>query len=236
MATHTHPGRRIVGVLLSLLFSVLLAGLTVGATAVPAAAEDGFRYWNYSHLEGDAFVFAQTGPGDYTPEDGDVEGWRYGTSTVSQGIFPRVDLAETDFETVCGDTEAAKDEKRGAVMIDYGTRADAPTGADVPAPVAECAVVPADANGLQTLRVVADVRTDGAMLCGINGYPAQGCGEPVKDAEVAATEQPVEFDLANAEAEDDSGSSGLVTGLVAAAIVLLGAGAFLTNRRRATRD
>lgn len=227
MATHS-PGRRTVGALLSL----LLAGLTLGFGAAPAAAEDGFRYWSYFHLKGDAFAFAQTGPGDYTPEDGDVEGWRYGTSTMSQPIFPRVDLDEVDFEAVCGGAEAAEGEKRVAVLIDYGTGADAPEGAEVPDPVAECAVVPADANGQQTLQAVADVRAKGAMLCGIDGYPATGCGEPVKNAQVATEEKPVEFTLAGSEAEEDDDSAGATAAVVAGLLAVIGGGAVLTNRRR----
>jgi hypothetical protein len=70
--------RRTVGSLLALVASLLL----VTGTAGSASAEDGYRYWNYSHLTGGAWEFAQTGPGDFTPKDGDVEGWRYGTSTV----------------------------------------------------------------------------------------------------------------------------------------------------------
>ena len=185
------------------MLSTALAGLLLGFTAAPAAAEDGFRYWSYFHLNGDEFVFAQTGPGDFTPEDGDVEGWRFGTSTQSQAIWPRVDLEQVDFESVCGDAQAAEDEKRVAVLIDFGTTADAPDGAEVPEPVAECAVVPADANGQQTLQAVADVRADGAMVCGIDGYPAKGCGEAIKDAQVPTDEQPVEFALASSDAAED---------------------------------
>jgi hypothetical protein len=233
MATHILSVRRIAGVLLPTLFSTLLAGLLLGATASPASAEDGFRYWNYFHLQDGAFVFAQTGPGDYTPKDGDVEGWRYGTSTISQGLPPRANLDRLDFDAVCGDAEAAEGEKRVAVLIDYGTRADAPKGAEVPGPVAECAVVPADATGQQTLQAVADVRADGAMLCGINGYPAQGCGEPVKNADVATNEQPVEFEVAGGQAEREDDSSGSMAAVVAAVlVVVIGGGGLLVNRRR----
>lgn len=187
---------------ISILLLALLA-LLVGAS--PSSAEDGYRYWNYSHLDGDAFVFAETGPAEFVPEDGAVEGWRFGTSTVSDGIEPRADLTEVSFDTVCGDSDAAADQKRVAVVIDYGTEADA-DGADVPGARADCAVVPEDANGLQTLESVVDVRAEKSMICALDGYPASGCGAPVGDAEVPADEATIDFALPGAA--DDSGSAG----------------------------
>ena len=234
--------RRVVGVLLTALLSlsVVLAG------AGPSYAEDGFRYWNYSHLQGDTFEFAQTGPGDFTPKDGDVEGWRFGTSTVSTGIEPRVDLAEVGFDTVCGDAEAAAGEKRVAVLLDYGTEADA-DGVEVPEPTADCAVVPEDANGQQTLQAVADVRSNDSLLCAINGYPAKGCGDPVGDAQVEADEATVAFTLpaaANTEtvttgddtneaaAEEDGGVSPALIGVLVVIAALAVAAVPLYRRNR----
>ncbi|HET6654034.1 MAG TPA: SCO2322 family protein [Nocardioides sp.] len=194
--------RRVVGVLLTALLSLF----AVLAGAGPSYAEDGFRYWNYSHLQGDTFEFAQTGPGDFTPKEGDVEGWRFGTSTVATGIAPRADLAEVNFDTVCGDAEAATGEKRVAVLVDYGTEADA-DGAEIPDPVAECAVVPEDANGQQTLESVVDLRTAQSMICALDGYPAKGCGDPVGDAQVEAEEATVAFVLP-AAADESTTSAG----------------------------
>lgn len=240
--------RRVVGALLA----ALLAPAAVVAAASPSYAEEGYRYWNYSHLQGDTFEFAQTGPGDFTPKDGDVEGWRFGTSTVSAGIEPRADLAEVNFDSVCGDAEAAEGEKRVAVLIDYGVEADA-DGAEVPEPTADCAVVPDDANGQQTLQSVADVRADGALICALDGYPAQGCGDPVKDAQVQADEATVPFVLPasateatgdagddaspaaddTAQAADETDDSGVNATLIAvlALVVVLGAVATLLYRR-----
>lgn len=192
------PRRRVAGVLLSALFPLV----AVLATAAPSYAEDGYRYWNYSHLKADTFEFAQTGPGDFTPKDGDVEGWRYGTSTVSTGIEPRADLAVVNFDAVCADTEAAAGEKRVAVLVDFGLEADA-EGADVPEPLAECAVVPEDANGQQTLESVVDVRGEKGMICALDGYPARGCGDPVGDAQVATDEAPVAFTVSGSAAQAD---------------------------------
>lgn len=193
-ATPPHPLLR---ALLALLAPVLAATGLVLLASAPAHAEDGYRYWNYSHLQGEEWVFADTGPGDFTPEDGAVEGWRFGTSTASQGIFPRADLAEISFDSVCEGTEVTDGEKRVAVLVDFGTEQDA-AGATVPEAAAECAVVPADANGAQVLESVVDVRQKDGLICALDGYPAQGCGEPVKDAEVSADEGPVSFTLPGA--------------------------------------
>ena len=233
----TTPLRRVVGALTALLVAVLG---TVGL-AGPASAEEGYKYWNYFHLTDGAWAFSQTGPSGATPEDGAVEGWRYGTSTTSQGIMPRADLSEVTFETVCADEQAADGEKRVAVLIDYGIEDQT-----APAPRAACAVVPADANGQQVIESVADVRVQDGMTCALDGYPASGCGEPVGDAQVPASEEPVAFDLpasgngsgdaaaaASDSAQDDSGS-GLLWPLVgvAAVAVLIAVAAVVMNRRR----
>lgn len=225
--------------LVSLLVSVLAAAGLVVTASGPASAEEGYRYWNYSHLQGEEWTFADTGPGDFTPEDGAVEGWRYGTSTVSQGIFPRADLSEVTFDAVCEGAEAGADEKRVAVLVDFGTTDDA-EGAEVPEPVADCAVVPADANGTQVLGSVVAVRQADGMICALDGYPAQGCGVPVKDAQVSADEDPVSFTLpaaADAEAAADSdpaAQSAFPWTLVAvlAAVVVLAALAIPMYRRK----
>jgi len=235
--------RRIVGALSSL----LVATVATATLAAPAQAEEGFQYWNYFHLENDAWAFSQVGTADFKPEDGTVEGFRFGTSTASQGIEPRADLAEVNFDTVCAGTEAAEGEKRVAVVIDYGT--DEGNGTP-PEPRADCATVPTDATTNQVLEDIAEVRVEGGMMCALDGYPASGCGTPVKDAQVATDEEPVAFALPEsatesvesaetsdaatepAAAEEESGNGMLWTLVVVALLVLLALGAVLMNRRR----
>lgn len=223
---------------LGALVAVLASLLVLVGSAGSASAESGYRYWNYSHLEGDTFAFAQTGPGDVTPKDGAVEGWRYGTSTVSQGVFPRADLSKVDFDAVCGDTDAAAGEKRVAVLIDYGTQADA-DGADVPDPRAECAVAPKDATGQQVLDSVVDIRADQGMICALDGYPAQGCGAKVRDAQVSSDEQTVAFtlpatadDTKQVAAEEDTSSKAPLLGVVGVLIALAGIALVIARRKR----
>ena len=100
--------------------------------------------------------------------------------------------------------------------------------------MAECAVVPADANGSQVLESVVDVRQADGMTCALDGYPAQGCGEQVKNAEVSADEKPVSFALpASADTEPaaaetdgtaaaDQDESGFPWALVAVSLAVLG--------------
>jgi hypothetical protein len=231
--------RRVVGAITALFIAIVtLAGL-----AGPAQAEDGYQYWNYSHLENGKWAFSQVGAGDYQPKDGAVEGFRYGTSTQSQGIEPRADLSKVDFDTICADTKAATGQKRVAVVLDYGTEMG---NGKPPAPRAECAVVANDASTQKVLGEVAQLRLGSGMVCAIDGYPATGCGEPVKNAKVPAHEETVSFALpsdsgsstqaasASQQAEDGS-STGLWTAVgVAVLVVLIAAAALLMNRRSKT--
>jgi hypothetical protein len=230
--------RRVAGTISSL----LLAAFAVAALAGPAHAEDGYRYWHYFHLDGSTWAFSEVGAADHQPEDGAVEGFRFGTSTMSQPIEPRADLDEVDFDTVCADTDAAEGEKRVAVLIDYGV--DEGQG-NPPDPRAECAVVAEDASTQQVLQQVADVRVEGGMACALDGYPASGCGDPVPAAEVPTDEEPVAFALAaDTDADSDAdGTSGAADDseavnpwlfALAALVVILVVAAVVTARRRKT--
>jgi hypothetical protein len=215
---------------LGLLLTLLLAAVAVGSSADAAQAADGYRYWNYYHLKNGDWVFSTKGAGQYVPADGSVEGWRYGTSTVQQGLPPRADLDKVDFAWVCGGTDAAQDQKRVAVLVDYGTKADS-GGSKVPAPRADCAVVSQDATGQQVLGSIADVRMSKGFTCSIDGYPPSGCGVQVKDAQVATDEKPVEFRLTGAAQPDGNGLTWPLAG-AGAAVVVLGGAALALNRRR----
>lgn len=232
--------RRVVGALLAVLVAPAAALALVGLGS-PAQAADGYRYWNYFHLQDGSWAFSQVGPGDYQPKDGAVEGYRFGTSTTADGIAPRADLDQVTFDAVCGAADATADQKRVAVLIDYGTAADA-DGATPPAPRADCAVVAADATGQQALAAVADVRASKGLTCALDGYPAAGCGEPVADAPKPAPEQQVAFELpaedtaaggTEASAGHADTDSGLAWPLVAAgAVVVLVAGGGVALARR----
>jgi hypothetical protein len=222
------------------LFAVLaalaaLAGLT--ALAGPASAEDGFRYWGYYHLTGDRWEASTKGANNYTAEDGDVEGFRYATTT---GTMPsRPPRAVPSFQEICAGTDSGQGEKRVGLVLDYGTPQDATDGDAPPPPEAACAVVPADATTQQALESVKPLRVEDGLMCAIDGYPTSGCAEQVKDVTVPQQEKRVDL-VMPADEGGDSGAgsgggvgSGATAAAVAAAVVLLGAGGFLLARRRA---
>ncbi len=227
--------RRLFGAVLTL----LLTGLVLGGFPSTAGAEEGFRYWNYFHVDQGKWVFSQVGPAGYKElKDGDVEAYRFGTaeSSDTDGIPPRADLDKVGFEAICAETKAGDAQKRIAVLLDYGIKADA-KGETPPAPRGECAVVATDANGQQVLEEVADVRLEGGLTCAIDGYPAQGCGDPVPDVK-AADERTVAFELPAANdseeaAEEGSADDGLPWPLLGVALLVLviGTAALVLSRR-----
>jgi hypothetical protein len=183
--THHVSGARRASVL-ALLGTVL--ALVLGLlTAAPASAAN-YRYWGYYQLTDGAWTFSQKGAAETNPADGSVEGWRWAI-TEESGTPPRHPRVTPTFDDVCGSAPAESGKKRVAVVLDYGRDVDG-DGTTPPDPVAECAVVPTAATGAEVLAAVATVRTgDGGLICGIDNYPASGCGGPVatlSDAQKAA--------------------------------------------------
>jgi hypothetical protein len=224
---------------LALLAAWLLTTLLLVAGAGTADAADGYRYWNYFHVVGGTYVFAQTGPGSYKPKDGAVEAFRYGLSTAADGIKPRTPATTYTIEDICGTRKAPAGQKRVGVLIDYGTAQDSGGNDTLPKPRAACAIVPAAATGQQVLERVAKVRVEKQLTCGIDGYPTSGCSVTVKNAPRVAPEKSVTFSLpshAKAAKPASSGSpssSGLSLPAVGVgvAVVVLAVGAFLLSRR-----
>jgi hypothetical protein len=236
------PAQRLLQHSLGGLVVLLLAALCVVGTAGTASAADGYKYWNYFHVEGGKYVFATTGPADYTPKDGAVEAYRYGLSSSAEGLMPRTEATTYTVDDICKGTKAQSGEKLVGVLLDFGTPADADDGQTPPKPRAACAAVPSNANGQQVLDAVADVRVEKQLTCGIDGYPVKGCSVTVKNPPAAAaTEQTVDFTLpASATGTDaatkpasDGDDDGVPWPLVGvlAAVVVLGSGAFALSRR-----
>lgn len=218
----------------------LLAALVLPAGAANAAA---YRYWGYYQWDGKAWAFAQKGAAQIKPADGSVEGWRFAVGEETSTRFPRT--TEVDFEGVCGGTKAEDGKKRVAVVLDFGRTADSADGTTPPEPEAHCASVPTEATGLEVLGAVADVRTDKALVCGIDGYPAAGCGEEVKtvSAEAKAADEPVDFATPGAEAAGDADEAAAETddegsnlapwlGIAVVVLVVLAVGLTALRRRR----
>ncbi|MET7688316.1 SCO2322 family protein [Streptomyces sp. NPDC005483] len=204
-------------VLLSFLVGLLLA------TVSPARAA-GYRYWSFWDRTGTTWTYATQGPSTAVPSDGDVQGFRFAVSEDSADADkPR---GTASFTAICGDTAVRDGRKRVALVIDFGTAADAPPGEQPPASRTECAVVPRDATAAEALAAAAKPLrySTNALLCAIAGYPAAGCGEQVTGN--AKRKQP-----GKKSAPSDGGPSvGLLAGL--AAIAVLGAAAVWQSRRR----
>ncbi|MEU8032675.1 SCO2322 family protein [Streptomyces sp. NPDC049099] len=199
----------------SLLGAVLV--LLAGAGQAHAV---GYRYWSFWERTGGHWTYATQGPSTARPDDGAVEGFRFAVSADSADANrPR---GATDFGTICAATPATSGTKRVALVLDFGTAADAPSGETPPARRTACARVSADATTADALAAVAKpLRYDSnALLCAIAGYPKRGCGEQV---------------AAGRKAPEQSGgsSSGPSLGLpIGAGVVALLAGAAVWQSRR----
>lgn len=158
----------------------VLAAVLIGLAGPAAAAA--YRYWGYYQLTDGAWAFATKGPDQVTPKDGSVEGWRFAVAGESDTRFPRATLF---FAQICGSTPAQDGKKRVGVVIDYGRDADAESGTP-PAPRAACAVVDTAASGAETLAAVATARAEKGLICGLDSWPATGCGDEVTSVSAAA--------------------------------------------------
>ncbi|MGC0382324.1 SCO2322 family protein [Streptomyces sp. SAI-129] len=207
---------------------LLAAFLLIGTAGQAQAA--GYRYWSFWDRDGGKWVYATQGPSLVRPSDGDVQGFRFAVSEDSgDAAQPR---GTADFASICAKTPAEDGSKRVALVLDFGTGPDAPSGETPPAPRTACARVSPDATTADALAAVADPLryNTNALLCAIAGYPKSGCGEQVSQKQnSSATAAPK-------TAEDDDGPSvGLYAGIVVVA-ALAGAATWQARRRRnATR-
>jgi hypothetical protein len=204
---------------------LVLAASVLVAGAGPAGAA-GYRYWSFWDRDGSDWTYATEGPSTARPDDGDVQGFRFAVSEDSgDATRPR---GAADFADICADTPAKKGAKRVALVLDFGTAADAPSGETPPGPRTVCARVASDATTADALAAVAGpLRYDtNALLCAIAGYPKAGCGEQVSGkGEPAPTRDDKD------KAADDGGPSvGLFAGV--AVVAVLGAAAVWQARRR----
>ncbi|WP_405769110.1 SCO2322 family protein [Streptomyces sp. NBC_00080] len=218
--------------------ALVLAALLLSLTGtVQSAQAAGYRYWSFWDRSGDGWTYATQGPSTARPADGDVQGFRFAVSADSQDASqPR---GAASFATICAKTPARDGTKRVALVIDFGTTADAPSGETPPSPRTACARVSPDATTAEALASVAKpLRYDtNALLCAIAGYPETGCGEQVSgQASGQASEQAsgAEEPTSAGKPEKDGGPSvGLYAGV--AAVAVLGAAALWQARRRGSR-
>ncbi|MFF8383629.1 SCO2322 family protein [Streptomyces kanasensis] len=235
--TRTLPGRARRPLAASAAAALLAVPAVLGAAGTAQAA--GYRYWSFwEGGTGGTWAYATQGPATTRPADGAVHGYRFAVSTDSQDADrPR---RAPDFATVCAGTPAAEGSKRVAVVVDFGTAADAPRGETPPAARTACARVRPDATGAEALAAVAaPLRYDGqALLCAISGYPRQGCGEqvaqPATPSRTPGTTDPSPAGRTAAGDAAGNGGGGPSVGLLAgaAAVAALGTAALVRARRR----
>jgi len=217
-------------------FLVMLAGVAIAAPAQAAA----YRYWGYYQLTNGSWAFAQAGPAQSVPKDGSIEGWRFAVADEASTRTPR---ATPRFDALCASTRVKAGTKRVGLVIDYGRPADAADGSTPPALRATCVAVPDKATGSDVLVAAGTtLRLDKGLTCGIDGWPATGCGEKVAPvpAEAASPDTAVTIPTPTPSApgpllvkEADTSSTGsswpVFGGL--AALVLVGALGFAAWRR-----
>ncbi|MGW0880487.1 SCO2322 family protein [Streptomyces sp. NPDC002671] len=212
--------------------TLLVAAVLLLAGAVQAQAT-GYRYWSFWERSGSHWTYATQGPSTARPDDGAVEGFRFAVSEDSADASrPR---GTADFITICAHTPAKPGTKRVALVIDFGTPEDAPSGETPPAGRTACARVSPDATTAEALAQVAKpLRYDtNALLCAIAGYPAKGCGEQVSSGETGKKGSTPAKRTPESSPKKDSGPSlGLPIG---AGVVALLAGAAIWQARRRRR-
>ncbi|PVD10962.1 hypothetical protein EF911_15165 [Streptomyces sp. WAC06128] len=205
--------------------------MLIGTAGQAQAA--GYRYWSFWDRDGGTWVYATQGPSLARPSDGDVQGFRFAVSADSQDAArPR---GTADFASICAKTPAKEGTKRVALVLDFGTASDAPSGETPPAARTACAQVSPDATTADALAAVADpLRYDNsALLCAIAGYPKAGCGEQVAEQDPTAT--PTQRPAADDANDDDGPSVGLYAGIAVVA-ALTGAATWQARRRRNATD
>ncbi|MFI8945554.1 SCO2322 family protein [Streptomyces sp. NPDC053750] len=208
----------------------LAAFLLIGSAGQAQAT--GYRYWSFWERDGDHWTYATQGPSLARPSDGDVQGFRFAISENSgDAAQPR---GTADFATICAKTPAKDGSKRVALVLDFGTASDAPSGETPPAGRTACASVPPDATTADALAAVAGPLryNTNALLCAIAGYPKSGCGEQVSQGEdstsTAAPDQKT--------TEDENGPSVGVYAGIALVGALAGAATWQARRRRNAAD
>ncbi|MFZ3497371.1 SCO2322 family protein [Streptomyces sp. 5.8] len=213
----------------------LVLGVLLTVLAASPALASTYRYWSFWDGAGGTWAYATQGPSSLRPADGSVQGFHFVVSkdAADQAAPPR---ADADFAAICSATAPVAGKKRIALVIDFGTPAEAQAGETPPqdAPRTACAQVGPDATTAEALAEVAKPLryNSAALLCAISGYPKQGCGEPVEDT-VTATATALGEPTADSDPNGGGPSAGLLAGI--AAVAALGAAAFWQSRRRRTR-
>lgn len=257
--------RRLIASVFVLLLA-LVSGLASPSHAAPAStdnpgtstaaassgADEGYTYWGFYEWNDKklSWDYMTVGANDKTavPEDGDVYGFRWALVVKE----PRLPRADGDFDAICGAEDAASGQKRVAFVVDYGSESDAVGDDQTPQPRGVCAAVDESFTAQQALQGELPVRTgNGGLVCGIDDYPSQECGDVVANPEEPPADEQVDLVLPSDESSDNSGEDGssdstrpltedsddssnlLTIGIPVAVVALLAVGALVLRRRQA---
>ncbi|MFN8158148.1 MAG: SCO2322 family protein [Candidatus Nanopelagicales bacterium] len=165
----------------------VLAALSAVIAAPPAQAST-YRYWTYwwaaSNTGGSGgWKFASVGPAGHRVNDTWVLGWRFATTTsTTGGSAPRM---SSSFSSLCPDLAPVAGKDRVALVLDYGTTADAPPGQRPPSTTTarvECLTITSHPTGLAVLNTAGvDIRSKDGLVCALDGYPKGECAPLVAD-------------------------------------------------------
>lgn len=170
----------------AVVLGVLVALVGLPVLTAPAAEAATYRYWTYWSGErpgGSAtWAFSSRGPATDVVKDGTVIGWRFAVTSQAGTTRPRASAA---LATLCPDlASVVPDRTRVALVVDYGTAADAPPGQQPPLADSvrvECLEL---AGSRVTGATVLDaagiaVRTENGLLCALDSYPRGECAPVV---------------------------------------------------------
>jgi hypothetical protein len=170
----------------AVVLGVLTALVALSVVVAPAAQAVSYRYWTYWSGErpgtAAAWTFSSRGPASDVVKDGTVVGWRFAVTAQAGTTKPRASAA---LASLCPDlADPVADRTRVALVVDYGTTADAPPGQQPPLTDrvrVECLTI---AGSRVTGATVLDeagiaVRTENGLLCALDSYPRGECAPVV---------------------------------------------------------
>jgi hypothetical protein len=169
----------------ALAVAVLGVPVTLGlaVASAPAAEASTYRYWSYWWGERPgkpaAWQYAAQGPATHSVGDTWVLGWRFATAPENGASAPR---QSASFGALCpGLDTSVSGSVRVALVVDYGTSADAPPGQSPPTTSTvrvECLTLPTSprVTGSSVLAAAGvPVRSEGGLVCALDGYPKGEC-------------------------------------------------------------
>jgi len=183
----TTTAQRVAAVVVGVLVALPLVLVALLATAAPAQAST-YRYWTYwwgadTGKPHSGWRFSPQGPAFHAVGDRWVLGWRFATTSTTGGAAPR---QSPSFDTLCPTlTTPVPGSVRVALVVDYGTTADAPAGQRPPTTThvrLECLTIPGTPRGTDVLRRAnVSMRSEKGLLCALDGYPAGECAPVLPD-------------------------------------------------------